>query len=744
MRSALTAVGLVVPASLALSQGGAPQLADGGFEVGFATEEREGWLPSKGGGRLTLTAEAARSAARGLTIASAGDECFVRQEIGNTARRPLLLTGWFRAVDLKIGPQADPEQYARFYVHVHYAGRPYADVTHLWVDIPPGSYDWRRLAVEIRPRPDLQPEKLWVTVAGRFEGALHVDDVSLEPVRPYPGVDAAAWERADEAVLIRDLSVCRPKDALSDRRRRGRWKVLEYATAGFEGKCLAALPDTGAPPVTLPLGVAGWHAIYLGLGGHEEGGNVVRARVTGDAAYQFRSHGSGQIEEVFLKCTDLTNRDLQFAQQSAGYSQAAVVMYAKLVPMTDAEVASVQAEEKQRETKRLIGTIDGFSFLYERNPTTREELLEEFEGYRGTDFGTIWWCVSGADEVNYASQLGTICGADSDDFPREGDAYYTNSVTTLIRKGIDITQVAVEAAHALGLKINIGLRPAAWHAPPPYEEFFVSDFYSAHPEWRCYDRDGTPVMRMSLAVREVRQHLLGVFREVLKAEPDGLNVLYNRGMPVILWEEAFCDLFRERYGEDAKTVPEDDPRLYALRGEILTGFMREIRALLDEHAQATGGNRLDLSAMVLHTEEDNRKFGLDVERWVKEGLIDSIGVYRGASHTSAKPTEMSFFGRVTEGTNVTVHPCMVAWDLPSTEQMLRDAVGFYDEGADGVLFWDPSGLSRSGILWPIVSRMGHLEEVRLRAGMGKPKPVTLNLTRYGDHVYGRWTPMAGF
>ena len=565
----LIVVGLA--AGVAAAQGRPPQIANAVFEEPFAASQDAGWAPSKGAERLSLEAAGARTGAQGLVIRSQGDECFCRQEIADPGRRPMVITGWFRADGLQIDPKADPEEYARFYIHVLHKDRPYSETSHFWVDIPPGTYDWRRLAVEIRPRHDLKPGKMWVTVAGRFRGGvLNADDLDLQRVQPYAGVDSAAWERADEAVVVSDLSVCIPKTVLSLKRRRGRWKVLDYATGAFPGKCLSALPKTGAPPVTLPLNLSGWYAVYLGIGNYEEGASLVKVKVTGDATYQARSHSSGQVQEVFFKCADLTKRDLQFAQQSAGYSQASVLMYVKLVPMTEAEVQALRADAEQRETKRLIATIDGFSFLYERHPTTKEELLEEFEHYRGSDFGTIWWCVSGADEVNYKSALGTINGANVDDFPREGDGYYTDSVKTFIKKGIDLTQVAVEAAHSVGAKIDISLRPAAWHAPPPYEEFFVSDFYAAHPEWRCYDRDGTPVMRMSFAVPEVRQHLLGIFREVLQARPDGVNVLYNRGMPLILWEEPFCTLFRERYGAEAKEVPEDDPRLYELRGEIMT------------------------------------------------------------------------------------------------------------------------------------------------------------------------------
>ena len=44
--------------------------------------------------------------------------------------------------------------------------------------------------------------------------------------------------------------------------------------------------------------------------------------------------------------------------------------------------------------------------------------------------------------------------------------------------------------------------------------------------------------KMSFAVPEVRQHLLGIFREVLESGPDGVNILYKRGMPLIVFEDA--------------------------------------------------------------------------------------------------------------------------------------------------------------------------------------------------------------
>ena len=48
--------------------------------------------------------------------------------------------------------------------------------------------------------------------------------------------------------------------------------------------------------------------------------------------------------------------------------------------------------------------------------------------------------------------------------------------------------MAVEEAHAQGAEILVCLRAAGWKAGPPWEEFFMSEFYESHPEWRCIDQ----------------------------------------------------------------------------------------------------------------------------------------------------------------------------------------------------------------------------------------------------------------
>ncbi len=555
-------------------------------------------------------------------------------------------------------------------------------------------------------------------------------------------------ERSDADRAIHDLSRALPHGALSESHQRGRWKIVPYRMSdGTEGKSLWAHSNAQAPDLEIPLNARGWHAVYLGVGGAAVPGHPnparhgIRVKLSGDRIYQYRGHKRGICEDVLFECADLTGQTLCIGQQSAGHALPASLYYVRLVPLAPETVERLQRERCQSTDRRLIGTMDGFSFLYQHAPTTRDELLSLFEPFRYSDFGTIWWQYVGADLVNYRSRLGTLPGAFTDLPPRPGDGYFVRAVHELMANGVDITRAAVEACHERGMKIHIAMRPAAWRAIIPWEDFFVSAFYRNHPEWRCRDRDGTPVARMSFAVPEVRQHLLGIFREVLAANPDGLNVLFNRGTPLVLWEPAFCDRFREQFGEDPREIPKDDPRIYALRSDILTDWMREVRNLLDEHRRETRcKDRLQLTIMCLATEKDNLQYGIDPARWVRGGWIDQIGIW----HSPGSPIDLTWFRSMVNGTGVKWFPALVSWQMPDVETVRRQALEWYDEGADGMVVWDPESQVGDAQSWPVYRRLGHVGEMRQRAAKEKSDVAQPVFEHVGDEPPTRWSPQTGF
>jgi len=83
------------------------------------------------------------------------------------------------------------------------------------------------------------------------------------------------------------------------------------------------------------------------------------------------------IADVFFKAAELKGQSLYIGQKSSGYSSACGVAYVKLIPLTDEEVDGLRADLSQPSNRKLAATCDGFSFIYDRRPTTAEELLSE-------------------------------------------------------------------------------------------------------------------------------------------------------------------------------------------------------------------------------------------------------------------------------------------------------------------------------------------------------------------------------
>ncbi|MCA8996066.1 MAG: hypothetical protein KDA80_03755, partial [Planctomycetaceae bacterium] len=255
-----------------------------------------------------------------------------------------------------------------------------------------------------------------------------VPDVLKKP----PTMHAEQWENADKADRITDMTRCVPAEALSDRRHHNQWKVFEYETEEFSGKCVSVGRESSAPDLTLKLGKQGWHAVYVGLSSITDlvraAKNQVEVKFTSDPAFtrlsnrlELGSRRRDVLEEVFLGVADLTKNDLQF---STVYQMPARIHYVKTIPLTKKEVDKILADRDQTATKTSVATFDGFTWIHPFRPQTRADLAATFSAYRDSDFKTWWFQVGGADLVHHPSQVGNLMGGNLDTFPREVDREY--------------------------------------------------------------------------------------------------------------------------------------------------------------------------------------------------------------------------------------------------------------------------------------------------------------------------------
>lgn len=606
----------------------------------------------------------------------------------------------------------------------------------------------------------MHPSHLILALLAFSSGAAFAAETVAATSTEFFANDSRSFSQATKAVVHTDLSKVEPAAALiTGKRQKGKWKMIPFSTADMKGTALSIYSGTNPPVVKVALAERGWHAVYVGLattsGGFNIDGNGIKAKLSDEPVFKRMANNlalmknrRAVIQECYLTVANLSGQSVEIAPMPG---LPATVCYVKVVPLTDAEVTASRAQSKQRTS---IATFDGHSWIWPFKPTTAEELAEEFRGYEETDIGKWWFQVTGADLVCYPSKVGTYAGEGTVDFPNGTYAIYTKSLETLFKKGVNPLKVARDAAKAQGTEFHVMLRPAGWVGSMPYEETFNSKFFYAHPEWRCMDRDGTPTFFMSYAVPEVRRHLIEVFRETLELQPEGVGFLFNRGMPLMLWEDAFCERFKAMHNADAKAVEDDDPRIHAARAAIMTDFMTEVRALLDETAAKQGRKeRYKISLGTFAKEADNQRWGLDLPNWIQQGLVDDLATTWFAYHTSFEKTpgkiDMEYYRRITKGTKTKAYPMVIAWKTGKPKELCKQAAGYLAAGDPGVAIWDPQVMKgwpegSPGNVFDVLGKLGQRDELERWAKDGVPQPLTIPLTRLDENYFSRWFPNTGF
>ena len=583
--------------------------------------------------------------------------------------------------------------------------------------------------------------------------------------------DARQWSGYERSVLLTDLGKAEPSTGLATQlRKKGKWYVLPYETAGYKGKALSIYPYTEPLPVRLPLEVTGTYAVYIGLSTTPNTtdriylGNSIRAKLGSATVYRRMANNLKTLEpnrdvitEQFLTVAEITKGET--VDIASFPLMPATVTYVRLVPVTEVERRAWLNDSTSSKYRTSIATNDGHSWIWPYRAREEQDLMQPLDGFQNTDFAQWWFSPPGADLVSYPSKIGTIPGEGTQDFFRPLDEEYTKSVKTLIAKGVSPLLVARKAAKQMGQEFHFVVRPQGFGASMPYEGAFNSKFYWEHPEWRCIDREGRQAMYMSYAVPEVRRQVLAIIREAVEtADPDGVGFFFNRGVPLMLWEKAFAERFKAEYGIEVLKVEAEDSRIYVLRGKIMTEYLRELRSMLDDLQKSKKGKRYTISASMFTEKRINTAFGLDVETWIKEGLIDQIAVASAKTFydNGDLPPNMEYYRRIVDGTKVKIFPMVKAWDITNwnrtaqLDEFCREVLKWYKDGVDGFAVWDPENGApfrqnpAEGDSLDLLRYLGHRDLIAYWAEHGVPKPISTPLLKLGDNEYSQWVPNRGW
>ena len=353
-----------------------------------------------------------------------------------------------------------------------------------------------------------------------------------------------------------------------------------------------------------------------------------------------------------------------------------------------------RAETTETGKPRLIQMMDDsntyYTFCNTERPTAKH-LEAMVDTFARADVDVLTMCLHCRWQAYYDSKVVEVAGDLSPEAvqPWEWTHYWhwLTSLRRLIAQGDDPPQVIAARCHQRGMKFLASFRLNDQHNILPHEGQYGS-FRRDHPEWVIARR------AMDYGVPEVRQHILKVARELVERyDIDGLDLDFMR-WPVYFKKEE---------------VKANTP--------LMTEFVRQIRSILEEGSRKKK-RRLLLSVRVptrigegkvINAPEHSPELeclgiGLDVRRWIKEGLIDMVCPMN--FFYTDWPTMIRNIGEwraLTEGTRCRLYPTihtMAAKDYGapyiSAASQRGAAYSYYLQEAGGIALYNMMSFAPAG------------------------------------------------
>ncbi len=522
------------------------------------------------------------------------------------------------------------------------------------------------------------------------------------------------------------MSRCRPASALSKKMEPSKWRLIAYESETVSGTMIAAASFIDAPEVTLPLNASGWHTIRLGYWNPEfayDGTPVLKVKLSGDAAFrQIHAGGSPDsqratyLRDVHFRTADLTGRDLVIAKPNGPMGRSAYLAYVKLIPLTPEQVKHVVADRRRTDTRNLVATIDGASYFHFSECRRPEHVLEQIELYRHSDVGKVLWAVNYGNWTNYPTEVAgaafvgghhsrarLVTGSGANAYIR-GEKQNHESLKAFAAKGIIPQAVAAKHAHTMGLKFDIMFRLGILGGG--MLRLDGDNYVSRHPEFRQVLRDGTVIDKASYAFEPVQDFMLSIIREATsKIDADGINLCFVRGPHFLLYEQPIVDAFRAEHGDDARSVDPADPRLQKIRADLMTRFVQKARGVLDEIGREKN-KRLELSVWVWPSKQNvwlgstPLAEGLDVKRWIRDGLLDSVICQEGIDADY-----------VQLGRDAGCRFVLYTGYRGDKAMSPKSVTSAYEAGVDAFAYWDIDAAQIFPRHWDWLRRIGHRKEM---------------------------------
>ena len=533
-------------------------------------------------------------------------------------------------------------------------------------------------------------------------------------------------------IVISDLSVAKPADALAELPMRNKWYELSYEAEGLKGVLLRSFPEAPAGRVRIPFDAKGHYAVHLGIHyGMVERDDIsirfgavtefarLRVRLSGDKAFTLvlpevqgakaepdpaRQIKQNAITEVFWRYGRFDGPgyleiepDVASGEPCAG--SPACLAWVRLVPTSSGQQRLVRQLVPSDETRRLTCITSPLE-------------TQSFEAVaRQSDFDRCYLDCMRLNGCAFPTKVGVVRGS----IEHECGNYSVESSRRMKRR-IDAGWDPLGEFVAVGAKLGVGIYPAmriALHRDPPQHlpNAFPNTVYENRQCW-VKDRNGDAYPHAALAQPEVRKLIVDTFADVVERyDVSGVCIIGIRGWPLIGYEQASARLFEKRYGVAIRDVPETDDRFIEHRCWVFTMLMRELRDKIDE-VGAKRRRRFRIAFDSMNCIANARFQGQDIVNWAKEGLIDELTL--NACHCRSRPERQSLptpeltgeIRRAIGDESFSVRPHL--WPrFMAPGRLLDRAQEFWNAGVDGLALWDLGHRTVRLGEWAVQRHLGH-------------------------------------
>lgn len=528
-------------------------------------------------------------------------------------------------------------------------------------------------------------------------------------------------------VIISDLSIAAPSDAVSTRPVRDHWLALPYEGDEVSGTMLWCPVRNSPPEVAVPLPALGLCDIYVGVYGSgtvpiwfnligPHGGtkayNRLHLRLSDDDWFDTmvpedypEQPRFTYISEALWRTAELTGQSLVLApsRQEAYQDTTAMVAYVRLVPTT-------VRDDWPRETKRLSPYFD--SNFCGHYVASRADVKARLCPLRESDCDMVFWTASREDSCYYPTKIGNVMPVDT--MPGVYPYWAGRDMQRMLDGGEDPLATVCQVAHECGLEVMASYRRMTCRMPPFVFPLHPDAIFVKRRDLWCADEQGEPVPHLSLACPEVRQRMVAL--QVEQAENydiDGVHMFFSRGVPLVYFEPAFLEAFEAEHGIDPRGLALTDERVWQVRARFFLAYVRELRAALDKVGRARS-RRFKIAMHVMNSLRICAYYGMDIATMIEEKLLDLILPARGhyfPEELGERHVTVEFLAEFTalaRGTGVGTRPALEGRYWQDGLSTAQRAAAYYAAGADGLVGGKSNGVRSN---FALARRLGHIDEL---------------------------------